>query len=188
MNVILTLGSERLHSDMVRRFDNHRTVKGETITVTKLDKSGGCVDRDDSYLQQIRQAQIKEYFFGDRRRTLSPHTQTIEFSALNIYRIRESTAISSSFLPGGEEEQEAPLFEKVEASSMMLNCLLAVMYASPHDKQEIIRDASVMGFVYVVEVDEKRQRLKILAPLSGRLGDRPLVWGSWPEPAIGLLG
>jgi polyribonucleotide 5'-hydroxyl-kinase len=70
----------------------------------------------------------------------------------------------------------------------MLHCVLAVMYASPHDAQDTIRDASVMGFVYVAEVDEKKQRVKILAPLSGKLGDRPLVWGSWPEPAVSLIG
>src|SRR5438045_579848 len=138
VNVIITLGSERLHSDMVRRFDNYKTEKDEPITVTKLDKSGGCVDRDETYLHQIRQAQIKEYFFGDRRRTLSPQTQNIDFSALTIYQICESNAMLASFLPGGEEEHEAPLYDKVEPSSLMLNCLLAVMNASPHDKQEII--------------------------------------------------
>jgi polyribonucleotide 5'-hydroxyl-kinase len=94
----------------------------------------------------------------------------------------------SSFLPGGEEEAETPLFERVEPSNSMLHCILAVMYASSHDSVETIRDASVMGFVYVADVDEKKQRLKILAPLSGKLGDRPMVWGSWPEAAVSLIG
>ena len=186
--MIITLGSERLHSDMVRRFDNHRTPKDELITVIKLDKSGGCVDRDDAYLQQIREVQIREYFFGDKRRTLSPHIQTVEFSALTVYKIRELNTMLASFLPGGEEESEAPLFERVEPSSLMLHCLLAVVYASPHNSEETIRDASVMGFVYVTEVDEKKQKLRILAPLSGKLGDRPMVWGSWPEATVSLNG
>ncbi len=73
-------------------------------------------------------------------------------------------------------------------SSQFLHCLLAVLSASPHDSQDAIRDASVMGFVYVAEVDEKKQRLRILSPLSGKLGDRPMVWGSWPEAAISLIG
>jgi polyribonucleotide 5'-hydroxyl-kinase len=25
-------------------------------------------------------------------------------------------------------------------------------------------------------------------PVGGPLGDRPLVWGHWPEPHINLLG
>jgi polyribonucleotide 5'-hydroxyl-kinase len=74
---------------MVRRFDGHKTTNDDPITVIKLDKSGGCADRDDTYLQQTRQAQIREYFFGDRRRTLSPHTQTVDFNSITIYKIRE---------------------------------------------------------------------------------------------------
>ncbi|KAI9736436.1 MAG: Cleavage polyadenylation factor subunit clp1 [Claussenomyces sp. TS43310] len=188
VNVLLVLGSERLHSDMLKRFSTQRTTSNEPITVLKLDKSGGCADRDDAFMAQTRQAQIREYFFGDRRRTLSPHTQTVDFSALTIYKIRESSAMLSSFLPGGEEEQEAPVFDRVEPTSMMLHRVLAVMYASPHDSQETIRDASVMGFVYVAEVDEKRRRVKILAPLSGKLGDRPMIWGTWPEATVSLIG
>lgn len=94
----------------------------------------------------------------------------------------------SSFLPGGEEEHDAPPFDRVEPSSMMLHCILAVMYASPHDSQDTIRDASVMGYVYMAEVDEKKKKLRILAPLSGKLGDRPMLWGSWPEAALSLIG
>jgi polyribonucleotide 5'-hydroxyl-kinase len=207
---------------MVRRFDGHKTTNDDPITVIKLDKSGGCADRDDTYLQQTRQAQIREYFFGDKRRTLSPHTQTVDFSSITIYKIREckstprsliphirifrntratrltphpplppANSMLASFLPGGEEESEGydvPLFDLVTPSSQLLHCILAVLYASPHDSQDAIRDASVMGFVYVAEVDEKKQRLKILAPLSGKLGDRPMVWGSWPEAAVSLMG
>jgi polyribonucleotide 5'-hydroxyl-kinase len=94
----------------------------------------------------------------------------------------------SSFLPGGQEETEPELYEKVELSSMVLHCILAVMYASVHDSQDTIRDASVMGFVYVAEVDEKKRRLKILAPLNTRVTDRPMIWGSWPEATMSLIG
>jgi polyribonucleotide 5'-hydroxyl-kinase len=89
VNVVIVLGSERLHSDMIRRFDGQKTTNDDPITVIKLDKSGGCADRDDTYLAQTRQAQIREYFFGDKRRTLSPHTQTVDFNALTIYKIYE---------------------------------------------------------------------------------------------------
>jgi polyribonucleotide 5'-hydroxyl-kinase len=96
VNVIISLGSERLHSDMVRRFDGHKTTNDDLITVIKLDKSGGCADRDDAYLQQMRQVQIREYFFGDKRRTLSPHTQTVDFNSVTIYRIRECKPAASA--------------------------------------------------------------------------------------------
>lgn len=89
VNIILVLGSERLHSDMLRRFSGYRTTTGDTITLVKLDKSGGCVDRDDEFMLQSREASIKEYFFGDIKRTLSPHTQQISFDDATIYKIRE---------------------------------------------------------------------------------------------------
>ena len=87
--MVVVLGSERLYSDMLRRFNGQKTSAGETIAVIKLDKSGGCVDRDEAYLQQIRQAQIREYFFGDAKSTLSPHTQQIDFSSTSIYKLAD---------------------------------------------------------------------------------------------------
>lgn len=70
----------------------------------------------------------------------------------------------------------------------MLHCIFAVMHASVRDSQDTIRDASVMGFVYVAEVDDKKKRLKILAPLNTRVTDRPLIWGTWPEAPVNLMG
>ncbi|KAF4631926.1 hypothetical protein G7Y89_g6210 [Cudoniella acicularis] len=169
VNTILVLGSERLYSEMVRRFSAYRTGSGSPITLVKLDKSGGCVDRDDAFMRQSQEAAIREYFFGDLKKNLEPSDTT-------------DGVMMSSFLPGGEEEgAEATIFELVEPSSMMLHCIFAVMYASLRDSQETIRDANVMGFVYVAEVDEKKRRLKILAPLNTRITDRPMIWGSWPE-------
>ena len=87
--MVVVLGSERLHSDLLRRFNAQNTGAGETIAVVKVDKSGGCVDRDEAYLQQFRQSQVREYFFGDANITLSPHTQQIDFDQLNIYKLAE---------------------------------------------------------------------------------------------------
>lgn len=188
VNIILVLGSERLHSDMIRRFSAHKTDSGEAITLVRLDKSGGCVDRDDAFMQQMRDAAIKEYFFGDAKRTLSPHTQVVNYDELSIFKVREAHSMHSAFLPGGEEDAEPTQYEKVEPVPMMLHCIFAVMHASTRDSQDTIRDASVMGFVYVAEVDEKKKRLKILAPLNTRVTDRPLIWGSWPEAPVNLMG
>ena len=88
VNVLVVLGSERLYSDMAKKF-GQRSGTNQSATVVKLDKSGGCVDRDEEYLRQLRQAQIREYFFGDAKNTLSPHTQQIDFAHYTIYRIAE---------------------------------------------------------------------------------------------------
>ncbi|SLM39460.1 pre-mrna cleavage complex ii protein clp1 [Lasallia pustulata] len=165
INVIIILGSERLSSDMVRKFNGQKTSTDDTITVLKLDKSGGCVDRDESYLKQYRQAQIREYFFGDSKITLSPHTQQVDFNQVTIYKLAE--------LP---------------PSSALQHSILALMHADANDTPENIRDASVIGFVYVAEVDEKKKKLRVLAPLSGRLPNRAMVWATWPEGGTELVG
>ena len=72
-------------------------------------------------------------------------------------------------------------------SAQMQNSLLAILQADPNDSQENIRDASVIGFVYIAEVDEKRKKVKILAPLSGRLPSKAMIWGSWPEGIDSLV-
>lgn len=69
----------------------------------------------------------------------------------------------------------------------MQNSIIAIVQADANDTQENIRDASVVGFVYVAEVDEKRKKMKILAPLSERLPNRAMIWGSWPESIGGLV-
>lgn len=65
---------------------------------------------------------------------------------------------------------------------------LAVMHASFHDPLETIMTAAVMGFVYIADVDVSKRKVRYLPPVGGRLGNRPLVWGKWPEPYINLLG
>lgn len=70
----------------------------------------------------------------------------------------------------------------------MQNAILAIVYAEPNDTQENIRAASVIGFVYVAEVDEKRKKLKVLTPLSGKLPNKAVVWGLWPDGVGDLVG
>jgi len=70
----------------------------------------------------------------------------------------------------------------------MQNAIIAIVHAEPGDSQEVIRDASVIGFIFVAEVDDKRKKLKILAPLSGRLPNKAMIWGAWPEGVSDLVG
>lgn len=74
---------------MLRKCNGLKTATGEMITVIKLDKSGGCVDRDEAYLDQFRHAHIREYFLGNVKSILSPHIQQVDFSSMSIYRLSE---------------------------------------------------------------------------------------------------
>ena len=103
---------------MTRRFANTQTtntisnstgnhnVISEPISVIKIAKSGGCVDRDETYMRQLRHTQIRAYFFGNGSGNLSigggggggamaggvngislnPHTQVMDYQYLKIFR------------------------------------------------------------------------------------------------------
>jgi polyribonucleotide 5'-hydroxyl-kinase len=181
---------------MKRRFSS--TSSSDPVTVVRLDKSGGCVDRDESYMKSMRQQQIREYFFGHGSVNLSPYTNQVDFAHLSIYRIIDSSA-ANSFDPGlddeddiydpakGQQSSTGNLYEKVVPSLMLQNSLLAVTHAEASDSQDSIRDASVMGYVYAVDVDEAKRRVNLLGPVSGRLPNKAMIWGSFPEEVIDLV-
>ncbi|KAK4044193.1 mRNA cleavage and polyadenylation factor CLP1 [Parachaetomium inaequale] len=178
VNIVVVLGSAEMHAELQRRLGNERTAHGEAITLILLDKSDGVAERDRDFMKFTREAAIKEYFFGDAKRTLSPFTQSVGFDDVAIFKAPD----------GSDVYDNQPALEPAEISAEMSHWTLAVMNASVNDPPETIRQAPVMGFVAIADVDEERRRLKILSPVSGRLGNRPMVWGRWPEPYINLLG
>lgn len=107
-------------------------------------------------------------------------------SAMDTPQREGSTCLRLLTVP--DSAYEKATLSRDEPSSVMQHWTLAVMHASPKDPPEVVRAAAVMGFVYVSDVDEDRRKIKLLAPVGGRLGDRPLILGSWPEPYINLLG
>lgn len=76
---------------MSRRFASPATVpEDERVHVLRLPKSGGCVDRDESYMKSLRQAQVRAYFFGSGpRNPLSPHTLSLAFEELPILKLND---------------------------------------------------------------------------------------------------
>jgi len=227
VSAIVCLGSERLYSDMVKRFDGQPTASRsstntssapETISVIKLAKSGGCVDRDETYMQAFRAAQIKTYFYGNPRLSngiaLQPRQQQVDFSTLTVWRRISSTPDPSSttgggsfndedeetFLPGGIEDDTSPtgpstrvalpasqIYERMAGPlAAMRSSILAVMNCDPDAEQDVIRDSSVMGFLYITDTDEARGRISLLSPVAGRVPSRALIWAGWPEGVLGM--
>ncbi len=91
-------------------------------------------------------------------------------------------------MPGDvAEDSTSAIFDKVRPSPQMQNAIITIVNAHPEDTQENIRDASVMGFIYIADVDEKKSKLKVLAPLGGRLPNKAIIWGSWPEGVSDLM-
>lgn len=91
-------------------------------------------------------------------------------------------------MPGDvTEDSSSAIFDKVRPSPQMQNAILTIVNAHPDDTQENIRDASVTGFIYIADVDEKKNKLKVLGPVGGRLPNKAIIWGSWPEGIPDLM-
>lgn len=224
---ILILGSERLYSDILRRFENKptssSTTSGETITVSKVSKSGGCVDRDNAFKRAHRAAQIRAYFFGTPHLTsgisLAPRQQQVDFNQLAIYRLligdtdTAANAVSADlFRPGGEDDPDDDVYNPTNHStnakaagnnsgttllrlpstspppSALQSHVLTIMNADPDSSEQEIQTSSVLGFLYVGEVDEQRAKISLLSPVAGRVPRRAMIWSrTWPEEVVGLV-
>lgn len=69
----------------------------------------------------------------------------------------------------------------------MQSALLGVTHASQNDPLHVVRDSSVLGYIYVAEVDETRKKVRLLVPLSERVPARAMLLGNWPEEIPDLL-
>ncbi|KAK4641159.1 Cleavage polyadenylation factor subunit clp1 [Podospora bellae-mahoneyi] len=175
VNIVIVLGSPDLEAELRRR--DRKTPLGEPIEIVNLDKPDGVVEQDRQHLLSSRKALIKDYFFGDSKRALSPSVQSFSFDDVVIFRAVDAMDL----------DDPNQVLERAEISEEMSHWTLAVMDASVNDPLETIRQAPVIGWVCVSDVDKDRRRLKILSTVSGRL-TRPMVWGRWPEPYVNLLG
>jgi polyribonucleotide 5'-hydroxyl-kinase len=64
------------------------------------------VDRDESYMKQYRQAQIRAYFFGhDKENALAPHSQMADISDMNIFKIADGKCVDFNFLYQAERNR-----------------------------------------------------------------------------------
>lgn len=138
INLILTIGSERLAGDISKRFGSSKSAD-ETITVFRISKPGGAVERDADFWKQLRTQQIRRYFFGSGKEALSPHSHTMTFADVDIFRAKSSTATSdNSFNPGADDDDyDIPYakkpannstFERFTPTAAMSGGLLAIKF------------------------------------------------------------
>ena len=68
--------------------------------MVRLPKSGGVVMRPPALRKQARTARVRDYFYGARGE-LSPHSRTVGFSELRVYRVGGGPRAPTSALPLG---------------------------------------------------------------------------------------
>lgn len=152
-------------------------------------------------MKQLQNQQIRQYFFGTSKDPLNPHSHTISFADLTLWRANSSSlALASNNNAMDDSDDENPYappsssassndFDKVTPSQEMLGRLVAIKFCPGSETDEVaIRDSAVMGYAYVSEVDEAKKRVRFLSPHPQRWGDRVMVWGGWPEAVVDLVG
>ncbi|KAK4494873.1 hypothetical protein PRZ48_014229 [Zasmidium cellare] len=198
INVVLSIGSERLASDLTRKFGTNISPE-ETVTVLKMTKPGGAVERDNAFMKQLRTQQIRQYFFGSSKESLNPHSHTFGFNDLDIYRAKSASMADADNAEGAEDDDDYDVpyankptsnatFERITPSTTMTGGLVAIKFCPRDSDEQTVRDSAVMGFVYVSDVNETKKIVRFLAPHPQKWKDRALVWGyGWPEAVADLV-
>eukprot|EP01041_Mallomonas_annulata_P001478 gene1477-2841_t len=193
VDVVLVMGDDRLHFSLTADLP-------ENITVVKLPRSGGVVERDSTTRRRARKDKTHEYFYGVSPgvpQLLSPCRTEIRLSSVRILRAG-GVQLSEAMLPIGQSlssVQEPHKLLSVTPSSELLHSVLAVLHPPVDDDtaevgggsnqdipQELLKSNSA-GFLYVVELDLESDSMVVLLPCPGSLPSKFLLMGSlkWVE-------
>lgn len=165
VNAIVVIGNERLYADLMKKYPAGASPAPTVVKVPAF----ACMDDDESYSRDAQQQQIQKYFYGDSNdMKLAPRIVTVDFSALQVFRVKPSTQF--------DDATEPPL-EKVADPNILSNTVLAILHAAHGSSEGEILDSEVLGYVYISEVDEEKQKVKILSPVPGRLPNKVMLLG-----------
>lgn len=142
VNVVIVLGHERLYSDMIR-------ILKDQVTVVKLSKSGGVVERDRQFKTELQRSKIHEYFYGTLKCELSPYSMLVNFDDVTIWRVGEAIAPSSALPLGMDSTATETQVIKVETHEMCLHSIMAILNADPSEHESKLLDTNIAGFIYV---------------------------------------
>uniref|UniRef100_A0A1B6BXL4 Protein CLP1 homolog n=2 Tax=Clastoptera arizonana TaxID=38151 RepID=A0A1B6BXL4_9HEMI len=161
VDVILVLDQERLYNELVRDMPNF-------VKVVLLPKSGGVVERTQTYRIEARDNRVREYFYGGKT-PLHPHSFDVKFSELKIYKVG-APALPDSCMPLGMKSEDCMTkLVSVQPGPNLLHHLLAVSFATSVDDD--VLQTNVAGFICVTNVDPDRQTITVLSPQPRPLPD-----------------
>lgn len=182
---------------------SERSRDDEEVRIVGINKAKEIPVLDEAWKINDQEVSIKEYFFGDSKLVLSPSTQLVSYDSLVIYKLQDCkylpmlrlllyccSVVGSWKLMEETKAKftiESGLLERTEPEIDMLHFTLAIMQASTKDPPEVVRRAPVLGFVYIAQVSDDINKVKLLGPLPARFGEHPMIWGKWPVEHVNLL-
>jgi polyribonucleotide 5'-hydroxyl-kinase len=140
------LGHERLYSDM------NRILSGKpdhNVSIVKLKKSGGVVERDKQFKSKLQRAKIHEYFYGTPKCELSPYSMLVNYDDLQIWRVGDVIAPSSALPIGMDSSSNETQVVKVDNYDMCLHSILAILNADKDEHENRLLERNVTGFIYM---------------------------------------
>ena len=148
---VFVIGQERLYSDLKRIYP-------ENMTVLKIPKSGGVVNRDKQYRRQLQLFKVRDYFYGTQhthlsRADLNPYSLIIGYGDIQVRKVGEELIAPSSALPLGTIiTQDETKMIHIEVGTILMNSVLAIsnsVCVEGEDENEAVLNSSVAGFIYM---------------------------------------
>jgi polyribonucleotide 5'-hydroxyl-kinase len=124
----------------------------------------------------------QQYFYGVSNE-FQPHSQTIKFSDIRVYRAVIQRASAVNTLPIGQKSlmevmsvnlTDSKEFHLKERKALEKQ-LVAVSFAK---KPEDLLKENVAGFLWIERIDEQKQTMTVLSPSPGPLPGHLLLVGS----------
>eukprot|EP01147_Barroeca_monosierra_P001813 gene1813-4913_t len=166
--VICVIDHERLVNELPKHFSKANI---ENVRVIKLPKSGGVLPVEHDAKQFRYRQLIRRYFYGTPfYRPLMPHTITLPFSLLRIFKIG-APEVPLDCLPIGASRPEVEL-ELLPVSKYqpdLLHRVCSVVNCGKTALSAEIKSSSLVGFVVIEAHDHERETLKLLSPAPDRL-------------------
>lgn len=142
----------------------------------RIPKLSGSIPTDDVYKRSLQRSSIREYFYGTYKVVLSPYAIGADISDINVWKPKNIMELPEFEINNTTETEM--LSVEVTASNLQ-HALVAITYADRKAPPVDVEHAPILGFALITEVNERRNKLRILLPVPGRLPNKAILLTSY---------
>ena len=206
IDVIVILSSNVDSDSLVRIEDEpiNMIIDKNKCSVIKLPKLSGVIPNDDAYKRSLQRLAIRDYFYGDLNTVITPYVTSCDFTDLIIWQLpvnneydaftsqenvedksisidnqNDANTNNNENVTAADAIKPLTLLPVVVNQSNLQHAIITIYYCPKRSDPKEILQSSVMGFALITEVNEKRQRCKLLLPVPGSLPKNALVLTSY---------
>lgn len=162
-HVIIVVGYDRLNYDLTELLQER--ISKKLLQIVNIPRSGGVLYQGQTALNEIRQLQIREYFYGSQRE-LGPARITLPISEkFPLVQLKVQDQLSFTAMP---IDQEAPAEAELEVRPVipdraLRHSILAVSFAQTEAQ---VLYSNIVGYLHVLEVDLEKKKFTCTSPLE----------------------